>query len=90
MRSDEITKRARFDTLQIMPREFSTNAEYEGKYQDAVATLRGHGKTVGKPEIVRGGIRSVHVDGFPCTDELVFEKAWGKDAAQEIMASRPR
>jgi len=61
-----------------------TSNEYHAEYLEALEVLRARGKKVGDPYATPDGIRQVLVDGFPCTDELVLEEAWGKEAADRI------
>ena len=66
-----------------------TQQEYEQQYADAMNSLERRGNLVGKPYYSHDGVRAVKIDGFPCIDDLVFEKAWGKDTAASIAANRP-
>jgi hypothetical protein len=40
---------------------------------------------VGYPYETHDRVRTVRVDGFPCSDEVVFAVAWGKETARDIM-----
>ncbi len=62
--------------------------EYEERYAEALQTIRDVGKTVGEPYQTHDGVRAVHIDGFPCRDELVFTETWGEELARDIMAPR--
>ena len=62
-----------------------TAEEYETQYQDALRECRTHSKRVGTPYRTHGGIRSVHINGFPCIDRLVFKEAYGEQLADKIM-----
>jgi hypothetical protein len=66
-----------------------TQQEYEQQYSDALASLRRRGNQVGKPYYSHDGVRAVRIDEFPCIDDLVFKKAWGKATAASIVAQRP-
>jgi hypothetical protein len=67
-----------------------TQLEYEQQYADALDSLRRRGNLVRKPYYSsHDRVRAVTIDGFPCIDDLVFEKAWGKDTAASIAANRP-
>ena len=60
--------------------------EYEQQYSQALAELRSRGYRVASPYTAPDGIRRVEIDNDPpCTDRLVFEKAWGLDVADKIM-----
>jgi hypothetical protein len=65
-----------------------TQKEYEERYAAALDKIRR--TIVGNPETLHDGTRLVIIDGKSCTDEVVFTKAWGRDAAEEIMKRKPR
>jgi hypothetical protein len=61
-----------------------TKEHYEDFYKAAkwsLATLRGLRVD---QEITKDGIRYVHVNGKPATDEKLFELAWGPETAEHI------
>ena len=63
-----------------------THEEYERLYRDALDNIRR--KIIGETAILRTG-RVIEIDGNWCSDAQVFEKAWGVDAARDIMSKRP-
>jgi hypothetical protein len=62
-----------------------TPDDYEVRYREALADLKQRGKKVGYPYETHDRVRTVRVDGFPCSDEVVFAVAWGKETARDIM-----
>jgi hypothetical protein len=74
------------DTIVSLEIEMS-NAEYEDKYREALDAIRAH--IIEQPYRTHDGVRAVHIDGRPYTDEAIFTKAWGKEAAAEIMREKP-
>jgi hypothetical protein len=65
-----------------------THEEYEDLYAEALHAIRR--KIVGNFETKDDGVRYVHIDGKPYTDEDVFVKAWEAETAQLIMARKPQ
>jgi hypothetical protein len=64
-----------------------TNDEYDDKYYEALGVIRA--RIIENPYRTDDGVRAVYIDGCPYTDEAIFTKAWGKDAATEIMRKKP-
>lgn len=64
-----------------------TLEEYEERYAEALDQIRR--TVVGNPQTTHDGTRFVSIDGRPCTDEFIFVKAWGVEAAKEIMSRKP-
>ena len=61
-----------------LPRCLMTKEEYEKEYSAAIDSLEQRGHRVGSPYVSQYGVRSVRIDGFPWTDDAVFEEVWGK------------
>ena len=62
---------------------------YERQYSEALAELRSRGSKVASPHTAPDGIRRVQIDNLPwCIDRLVFEKAWGKEIAKQLMRKK--
>ncbi len=62
--------------------------EYERQYSEALAELRSRGHEVASPYTAPSGIRNVQIDGLQCADRLVFEKAWGRLIAEQMMRKK--
>ena len=61
-----------------------TKQHYEDFYKSALWCLSElRGQRV-ESELSKDGIRYVHVDGIPRTDDQVFELAWGRETAEHI------
>ena len=66
-----------------------TKEEYEREYRAAISSVEQRGHRVGSPYVSHHGVRSVRIDNFAWTDDVVFEEAWGKEQAIAIAAERP-
>jgi hypothetical protein len=63
-----------------------TLEEYEQKYAEALDHI---GRThVVKIQTLHSG-RATQIDGKWCSDEAVFRRAWGENAAMAIMDQKP-
>jgi hypothetical protein len=61
-----------------------TKEEYKKEYSAAIDSLEQRGHRVGSPYVSQYGERSVRIDGFPWTDDAVFEEVLGKEKAAAI------
>jgi len=66
-----------------------TDQEYEVEYRHALHELSQQGYEVVEPGRAQDR-RLVLVDGFPCSDWEVFNKAYGEQTAEIITEERPK